>query len=84
MMGSNTAGQNELSGSRATTQEMKMNWEGRILALPPLNGSPDLFPVMIAAGFFQGTEVAQACGCPKLSRSLEATLALPTSRFDRS
>ena len=48
---------------------------GRIHALFLI---PELVPVMITASFIQGEQVAQALVGPKLSRSLEAALFLPT------
>jgi len=51
----------------------------RILTLLRFGRCPQLFPVMIVSGFFQGTKISQSFGRPKLSGSLETTLTLATS-----
>ena len=48
---------------------------GRIHALFLI---PELVPVMVAAGFVQGQQMAKSLGRPKLTRTLEAALLLPT------
>ena len=51
----------------------------RILTLLRFGRCPQLFPVMIVSGFFQGTKISQSFGSPKLSGSLETKLTLATS-----
>src|SRR2546421_11532822 len=42
--------------------------DGRILTVPPSVLVPELVPVTIRAGFFQGTEMPQSCRRPELPR----------------